>query len=175
MQRVRRSLARNDIQRLRGELAALVPEADVELPEIIRRMRLITRKSQAEYARLCDVAPRVLADIEAGKGNPRMETLERLLRPFGYKIGVVARANRKEFRRTRRLVTRAELNRILTREARKIEGLEDATLRVQYLYREPDEMGSNWSPDVVLNSGRNGLPAGIGPSVAGIVQAARLR
>jgi transcriptional regulator with XRE-family HTH domain len=53
-------------------------------------MRLITRKSQVEYAQWCDVAPRVLADIEAGKGSPTVETLEKLLRPFGYRVGIVA-------------------------------------------------------------------------------------
>ncbi len=31
-----------------------------------------------------------LADIEAGKRNVRLETLEKLLRPFGYRIGVVS-------------------------------------------------------------------------------------
>jgi transcriptional regulator with XRE-family HTH domain len=54
-------------------------------------MRLITRKSQAEYARFCGVAPRVLADLEAGKGSPRVETLDKLLRPFGFQVGVVAK------------------------------------------------------------------------------------
>ena len=53
-------------------------------------MRLITRKSQIEYARLCEVAPWVLTDIEAGKGSPTVETLGKLLRPFGYPVGVVA-------------------------------------------------------------------------------------
>jgi transcriptional regulator with XRE-family HTH domain len=54
-------------------------------------MRLIARMSQPEYAKLCGVAPRVLADIEAGRGNPRVDTLTKLLKPFGYGIGVVAR------------------------------------------------------------------------------------
>lgn len=52
-------------------------------------MPLIARKSQPEYARLCGVAPRVLAEIEAGRGNPRLDTLEKLSKPFGLRIGVV--------------------------------------------------------------------------------------
>ena len=60
------------------------------MPDLLRTRRLITRKSQVEYARFCGVAPRVLADLEAGLGNPRLDTLEKLLRPFGYRIGVVA-------------------------------------------------------------------------------------
>lgn len=55
-------------------------------------MRLITRKSQMEYAQMCGVAHRVLTAIEAGKGSPTVETLEKLLRPFGYRVGVVMEA-----------------------------------------------------------------------------------
>lgn len=61
-----------------------------ELPQVVDGSLLITRKSQIEYAKLCEVAPRVLADIEAGKGSPTVETLEKLLRPFGYRVGIVA-------------------------------------------------------------------------------------
>jgi XRE family transcriptional regulator, regulator of sulfur utilization len=90
MQRVHRNLSREDIEALRQKLAALIPQEQAEIPELVKLMRLITRKSQAEYARFCGVAPRVLADLEAGKGSPRVETLEKLLRPFGCRAGVVA-------------------------------------------------------------------------------------
>jgi transcriptional regulator with XRE-family HTH domain len=89
MQRVHRSLSRDEVEALREKLAALVPEAKAAIPELLRMMRLITRKSQAEYALLCGVAPRVLADVEAGRRSPRVETLEKLFRPFGYRVGVV--------------------------------------------------------------------------------------
>lgn len=90
MRRVHRSLSRDEVEALRDRLASLVPESKAEIPELLRTMRLIARKSQPEYARLCGVAPRVLADIEAGRGNPRVDTLEKLLKPFGLRVGVVA-------------------------------------------------------------------------------------
>jgi XRE family transcriptional regulator, regulator of sulfur utilization len=90
MQRVHRNLSRDEVEALRRELADLVPEARSNIAPLLRKMRLITRKSQSEYARLCGVAPRVLADIESGKGSPTVDTLEKLLRPFGYRVGVVA-------------------------------------------------------------------------------------
>jgi transcriptional regulator with XRE-family HTH domain len=90
MKRVRRKLSRTDVESLRDTLLAQVPQATLPIPEILRTMRLIVRKSQSEYAKLCGVAPRVLADIEAGRGHPRVDTLEKLLHPFGYTIGVVA-------------------------------------------------------------------------------------
>jgi hypothetical protein len=57
---------------------------------LVQPRRLATRRSQVEYARLCKVAPRVLADVEAGRRNVQVETLEKLLRPFGYRIGIVS-------------------------------------------------------------------------------------
>ena len=89
MQRVHRNLSRDEVEMLRRELFELVPKARADIPQLMRIMRLIARKSQAEYARLCGVAPRVLANIESGKGSPTLETLEKLLKPFGYRIGVV--------------------------------------------------------------------------------------
>jgi predicted transcriptional regulator len=90
LQRVHRRLTKAEVDALRDKLAALVPESQADVGVLIKSMRLITRRSQAEYARLCQVAPRVLADVEAGKLNVRIETLEKLLRPFGYRIGVVS-------------------------------------------------------------------------------------
>jgi|KBSSwiStaDraftv2_1062776.scaffolds.fasta_scaffold186745_2 transcriptional regulator with XRE-family HTH domain len=90
MQRVHRNLSRDEVELLRKELVTLVPRAAADIPRLLRTMRLIARKSQIEYARMCDVAPRVLTDIEAGRGSPTVETLEKLLKPFGYRMGVVS-------------------------------------------------------------------------------------
>jgi DNA-binding XRE family transcriptional regulator len=90
MKRVHRNLPAADVEQLRDSLAALIPEAKADVGMLIRTMRLATRRSQAEYARLCGVTPRVLAQIEAGGYRVQVETLEKLLRPFGYRIGVVS-------------------------------------------------------------------------------------
>jgi len=89
MRRVHRNLAKEELEALRLELTDSIPEERKSIPSLLRTMRLITRKSQAEYARLCGVAPRVLTDIEAGTGRPTVETLEKLLKPFGYRVGIV--------------------------------------------------------------------------------------
>ncbi|MBW8078145.1 MAG: helix-turn-helix domain-containing protein [Gallionella sp.] len=90
MQRVHRNLSRGEIEGLRDKLADLIPQAHMSIPEVIKTLRLITRKSQAEYAALCGVAPKVLATIERGQSAPTTKTLEKLLRPFGLGIGVVS-------------------------------------------------------------------------------------
>jgi XRE family transcriptional regulator, regulator of sulfur utilization len=92
MQRVHRKLSRDEVEALRRQLTESVPRAGSDIPQLLRTMRLIARKSQAEYAKLCGVAPRVLADIESGKGSPTVETVEKLLKPFGLRVGVVAPA-----------------------------------------------------------------------------------
>ncbi|NOU27608.1 MAG: helix-turn-helix transcriptional regulator [Polyangiaceae bacterium] len=51
-------------------------------------MRKIASKTQAAYAAMVGVSPRVLMDFERGAGNPTLETLQKLLRPFGLELGV---------------------------------------------------------------------------------------
>ena len=92
MRRVHRNLSRAEVEALRLRLTELVPVRGGSIRQVVRMMRLITRKSQSEYARMCGVAPRVLAAVEAGTGSPTVETLEKLLRPFGFRVGVVRAA-----------------------------------------------------------------------------------
>ncbi len=88
MKRVHRNLSRAEVEALRDRLASLVPPQSARIPDLLRMMRLVTRKSQAEYARMCGVSPRVLANIENDIGSPTVETLGKLFRPFGYRVGI---------------------------------------------------------------------------------------
>jgi len=87
--RVTRALDKAQVDALRENLMALVPESRARIGDLVRMMRLAARCSQKEYAKLCDVSPRVLMAVEAGSINVHVETLEKLLAPFGYRIGVV--------------------------------------------------------------------------------------
>ncbi len=55
----------------------------------IRQMRKTTGLTQAEYAKLVGIAPRVLIDLERGVGNPTLKTLEKLAAPFGLCVSLV--------------------------------------------------------------------------------------
>ncbi|MFD1215897.1 helix-turn-helix domain-containing protein [Microbulbifer celer] len=80
--------AREEKQRLREELA----QGTVTLGDAVRRMRKITGMSQKEYARkIVGISPRILAEIEKDTGNPTLETLNKIGRPFGYQVGFVTR------------------------------------------------------------------------------------
>ena len=70
----------------------MVPETQAQIGALVRTMRLASRCSQREYAKICDVSPRVLMAVEAGSTKVHVETLEKLLRPFGYRVGVVRTA-----------------------------------------------------------------------------------
>lgn len=89
MQRVHRNLSQEQVDALRRGLAETVPVARATIPQLVRTMRLATRRSQNEYAKLCGVAPRVLKRIEAGELHVQVESIEKLLKPFGYAIGLV--------------------------------------------------------------------------------------
>jgi DNA-binding XRE family transcriptional regulator len=87
--RVTRALDKAQIDALRESLLTMVPESRAQIGDLVRTMRLASRCSQREYAKLSDVSPRVLMAVEAGSTKVHVETLEKLLRPFGYRVGVV--------------------------------------------------------------------------------------
>jgi len=89
LKRVHRKLSKEEVDALRRDLSETVPVAHATIPQLVRTMRLATRRSQDEYAKLCGVAPRVLKRIEAGDLHVQVESLEKLLKPFGYAIGLV--------------------------------------------------------------------------------------
>lgn len=73
---------------LRNELYERVERGDVALVEAVKMMRKIAGRSQADYARLVGVSPRVLIELERGIGNPTVKTLQKLLAPFDLELTV---------------------------------------------------------------------------------------
>jgi DNA-binding XRE family transcriptional regulator len=73
---------------LRRELYARIDRGEIGLVHAIKMMRRIAGKTQVEYARLVGVSPRILKEIERGVGNPTIETLRKILRPFRLEVGV---------------------------------------------------------------------------------------
>jgi transcriptional regulator with XRE-family HTH domain len=69
---------------------------ELTLGEAVRRMRKITGMSQKIYAeRIVGIAPRILAEIERDSGNPTVETLNKIGRPFGYTVGFAPKAKQQ--------------------------------------------------------------------------------
>ena len=77
------------------ELMAAIENGEFGLGETVRRMRKITGMSQKAYAeRIVGIAPRILAELD--KGNPTVETLNKIGRPFGYAVGFVSNRRRSQ-------------------------------------------------------------------------------
>ena len=59
----------------------------IDIREATRRMRKIVGLTQVEYAKkVAKISPRILSEFERGTGNPTIETLEKIGKPFGLKV-----------------------------------------------------------------------------------------
>ena len=79
-------ISNNDTEDPRIKFYADVEAGKLSLRDTLRGMRKITKMTQAEYAKLVGIAPRIIIDLERGVGNPTLETLEKIGRPFRLKI-----------------------------------------------------------------------------------------
>lgn len=52
------------------------------LAETVKAMRAIVGMTQPDYAKFVGVAPRIIMDLERGVGNPTLETLRKIGKPF---------------------------------------------------------------------------------------------
>jgi hypothetical protein len=74
----------------------------------------------------------------------------------------------------RQTVTSDELASLMTQELQRRVGHQNCRVSAPKIYRQPDESGCNWSPDVFLH--RGGLPSPeCDDEVAEVVQWARQR
>ena len=55
---------------------------NLSLAETVKMMRAIVGMTQPEYAKLVGIAPRIITDLERGVGNPTLETLKKIGKPF---------------------------------------------------------------------------------------------
>lgn len=62
----------------------------------IRRLRLeVTGLDQETFAVMCKMSTKSLYELESGKSNPKLSTLEAVLRLFGVRMGMVMTAKDK--------------------------------------------------------------------------------
>jgi transcriptional regulator with XRE-family HTH domain len=69
----------------------LVATGELTLGDAVRFLRAgFLRKTRPEFAKLLKVSEPALAQIESNKGNPTLDTLNLIFKPFGLRIGLVA-------------------------------------------------------------------------------------
>lgn len=74
---------------LRDQLYRALREHQISLPQAIRLMQRISRLTQPEFAAHRGVSAATLRQILSGQGNPTVDTLNRLVSPFGLEVGLV--------------------------------------------------------------------------------------
>ena len=91
----RKSATKRTPEEIRREKEALY--ADIErglltLGQASRRMRKIAGLTQTEYAeKILKIYPRVLMELERDRGNPTLDTLKKVAKPFGLQVGFVVK------------------------------------------------------------------------------------
>ena len=77
--------SREQLRELRRDLA----DGGIEIGEAVRRMRHISGLTQPEFARHRGISVQALRQIESGKANPTVATLNAIAKVFGLKTGFV--------------------------------------------------------------------------------------
>ncbi|HSB97084.1 MAG TPA: helix-turn-helix domain-containing protein [Spongiibacteraceae bacterium] len=73
----------------RAALEEQVLSGKLSIGESIRALRKQTGLTQAEFGKRFDVFERVQLNIENDNANPTVETLNKILQPFGLCVGIV--------------------------------------------------------------------------------------
>ncbi|MBP8145924.1 MAG: helix-turn-helix transcriptional regulator [Inhella sp.] len=75
----------------RQALHAALREGTLALPEAVKRLRRLSRLTQPEFAAHRGISVQALRQIESGRGNPTVETLDKIVAVFGLQVGFVPR------------------------------------------------------------------------------------
>jgi|APLow6443716910_1056828.scaffolds.fasta_scaffold04070_3 DNA-binding XRE family transcriptional regulator len=88
-----RKLSAEERQAERRAFYDATPTSAIDLAEAVRQMRRITGLTQAEFAeRVAGISTGALAQIEAGTGNPTLDTLNKIGAAFGVEVAFVRRS-----------------------------------------------------------------------------------
>ncbi len=76
-----------EVQKEKEKFYEEIMQGRLTIGQATLRMRKIVGLTQKDYAeKILKIYPRVLMDIEKDRGNPTLETLNKIARPFGLKV-----------------------------------------------------------------------------------------
>lgn len=84
-----RPLSREELRLRRDEVARKAACGELPLPEGIREMRRALGMTQARFATAFGLTRIQVVNLEAGRANPTLETLNRIGRPFRFRVGFI--------------------------------------------------------------------------------------
>jgi putative transcriptional regulator len=88
MPRFRRP-TKEEIRERRREIATRAREGRLRFPDDVHDIRMALGKTQDEFAALLGLTRRQVAEIESGQANPTYETIMKIGRLFGFRLGFV--------------------------------------------------------------------------------------
>ena len=83
---MKRNLSHEEIAQMRQQLDSDLRNGLLYPHEAAKQMRLILRKTQAEFADMLKLGRRTYIDFERSVGNPTIDTLSRIGKLFGLAI-----------------------------------------------------------------------------------------
>ena len=75
----------------RGQFYADIAAGKLSLGQAVVAMRKMGKLTQPEYAKLRGISVQSLRQIEAGTGNPTVETLNKVASLFGLEVGFITK------------------------------------------------------------------------------------
>jgi putative transcriptional regulator len=82
---------KEETRELRRKLAAKAAAGELRFPEAVAEIRYSLGMTQDQFAQATGLTKRQVAEIETGKANTTLETMERIGRLFGFTVGLVPR------------------------------------------------------------------------------------
>lgn len=79
---------------LRDELHQALAANTIDLADAVKLMQCISRLTQPEFAKHRGISTAALRQIISGKGNPTVETINKVVGIFGLEVGLVPKRAR---------------------------------------------------------------------------------
>lgn len=89
MDKRRKHLDRDKEKQLRDDFFNEISRGELSIPEALKKMQRISLLTQAEFASHRGISLAALRQIQAGNGNPSVDTLNKIADIFGLEVGFV--------------------------------------------------------------------------------------
>lgn len=84
-----KTVPKDIIRERRTKLHIRACEGDLFLPDAVKEMRNAIAMTQVDFAYHFGLTRKQVIELENGRANPTLETLVKVCRPFGFKVGFV--------------------------------------------------------------------------------------
>jgi len=84
-----KSMTREETMEARRLLAERAASGELRLPEAVTALRHTLGMTQEQFGKAFRLTRRQVSDLETGVGNPTVDTLGRIAKPFGFTVGFV--------------------------------------------------------------------------------------